>query len=303
MAGYEHIREVSRTMKMLLLGKNGQLGWELQRCLQPLGEVVAVDYPEIDLRAPDSLRSLIREVNPRILLNATAYTAVDRAETEPDLAMQINAIAPTIMAEECLARDRVLIHYSTDYVFDGTKGSPYGEEDTPHPLNQYGYSKWKGEQAIQEVEGLYLIFRTAWVYSLRGDSFVRKVLQWSRQQETLRVVDDQISNPTWSRMLAEITALLLARYSVDELAERKGLYHLAGDGYCSRYEWAKAILELEPSPAEQVAQQILPASSADFPTPAQRPLFSALSCERFVTAFNLRLPPWKEALKLALQTA
>lgn len=290
-------------MKMLLLGKNGQLGWELQRCLQPLGEVVAVDYPEIDLRAPDSLRSLIQELNPRILLNATAYTAVDRAETEPDLAMQINAIAPTIMAEVCLARDCILIHYSTDYVFDGMKGSPYTEEDTPHPLNQYGYSKWHGEQAIQEVGGLYLIFRTAWVYSLRGNSFVRKVLQWARQQETLRVVDDQISNPTWARMLAEITALLLARYSVDELAERKGLYHLAGDGYCSRYDWGKAILALDPGSADQVARQILPASSADFPTPAQRPLFSALSCERFISAFSLRLPPWKEALKLALQAA
>lgn len=290
-------------MKMLLLGKNGQLGWELQRCLQPLGEVVAVDYPEIDLRAPDSLRSLIQELNPQILLNATAYTAVDRAETEADLAMQINTIAPAIMAEECLARDCVLIHYSTDYVFDGMKGSPYTEGDTPHPLNQYGYSKWKGEQAIQEVGGLYLIFRTAWVYSLRGDSFVRKILQWSRQQETLRVVDDQISNPTWARMLAEITALLLARYSVDELAERKGLYHLAGDGYCSRYDWGKAILALDPGSADQVARQILPASSADFPTPAQRPLFSALSCERFISAFSLRLPPWKEALKLALQAA
>lgn len=288
---------------MLLLGKNGQLGWELQRCLQPLAEVVAVDYPEIDLRAPKSLRSLIRELNPQILLNATAYTAVDRAETEADLAMQINTIAPAIMAEECLARDCVLIHYSTDYVFDGTKGSPYTEGDTPHPLNQYGYSKWKGEQAIQEVGGLYLIFRTAWVYSLRGDSFVRKILQWSRQQETLRVVDDQISNPTWARMLAEITSLLLARYSVDELAERKGLYHLAGDGYCSRYDWGKAILALDPGSADQVARQILPASSADFPTPAQRPLFSALSCEQFISAFSLRLPPWKEALKLALQAA
>lgn len=290
-------------MRILLLGKNGQLGWELQRCLQPLGEVVAVDYPEIDLGAPGSLRPLIQQLNPQILLNATAYTAVDRAETEPDLAMQINAIAPAIMAEACLARDCILIHYSTDYVFDGTKGSPYTEDDVPHPLNQYGYSKWKGEQAIQEVGGLYLIFRTAWVYSLRGDSFVRKVLQWSRQQETLRVVDDQISNPTWARMLAEITSLLLARYSVDELAESKGLYHLAGDGCCSRYDWAKAILELEPSPADQIARQILPASSADFPTPAQRPLLSALNCERFVSVFSLRLPPWKEALKLALQTA
>ncbi|MFN3308946.1 MAG: dTDP-4-dehydrorhamnose reductase [Anaerolineales bacterium] len=289
-------------MKILLLGKNGQLGWELQRCLQPLGEIVALDVPEIDLRKPDSICPLIREIKPNVLVNATAYTAVDRAESEAELAVQINAEAPRVMAEECAAQKCVFIHYSTDYVFDGTKGSPYTEADRPNPLNQYGRSKWLGEQAIQAVDGLYLIFRTAWVYSLRGESFVRKVLQWSRQQETLRVVDDQISNPTWARMLAETTALLLARQTLAGLAERKGLYHLAGNGYCSRYEWAKAILEFDPDPQQRLTRQIQPAKSAEFPTPAQRPLFSALSCERFAATFDLRLPAWKEALKLALIT-
>ncbi|MCS6906684.1 MAG: dTDP-4-dehydrorhamnose reductase [Anaerolineales bacterium] len=287
-------------LRILLLGKNGQLGWELHRCLQPLGLVRAFDYPEIDLRDPASIRPLIREIKPEVLVNATAYTAVDRAESEDDLALQLNAEAPRVMAEECTLLNCLLIHYSTDYVFDGTKGSPYTEEDLPNPLNQYGRSKWIGEQGIQEVGGTYLIFRTAWVYSLRGESFVRKVLQWSRQQETLRVVEDQISNPTWARMLAEITALLLARYSLAELAERKGLYHLAGDGYCSRYEWARAILPLDPEPEGRLTRWLLPAKSTEFPTPARRPLFSALNCDRFVATFGLRLPPWQEALKLAL---
>ncbi|PWH18019.1 MAG: dTDP-4-dehydrorhamnose reductase [Anaerolineae bacterium] len=288
-------------MNILLLGKNGQLGWELQRGLQPLGKVWAFDYPEIDLRNPDSIRPLIREINPAVLINATAYTAVDRAESEPDFAVKINAEAPQVMAEECATLNCLLIHYSTDYVFDGSKGSPYTEDDQPNPLNQYGYSKWLGEQAIRQVNDSYLIFRTAWVYSLRGDSFVKKVLQWSRQQETLRIVDDQISNPTWARMLAEITAILLARYPIEQLAEQKGLYHLAGDGYCSRYQWAQAILESDPEPQTRRTRQVLPAKSADFPTPAQRPLFSALNCERFASTFGLRLPPWKEALSLALQ--
>ncbi len=288
---------------ILLLGKYGQLGWELQRCLQPLGKIVAFDYPEINLSKPDSIRPLIQEVKPTVLINATAYTAVDRAESESDLALMINGIAPGIMAEACAALDFILIHYSTDYVFDGTKGSPYLENDPPNPLNQYGRSKLRGEQAIEQVGGFYLIFRTAWVYSLRGDSFVRKVLQWSRQQETLRVVEDQISNPTWARMLAEITALLLARQpssSFDWLKEHTGIYHLAGDGYCSRYEWAQAILSADPHPDEQVCRQVLPAKTAEFPTPAQRPLFSALDCQRFISTFGLRLPVWREALALAL---
>jgi len=264
---------------------------------------VAFDYPEINLSKPDSIRPLIQEVKPTVLINATAYTAVDRAESESDLALMINGIAPGIMAEACAALDCILIHYSTDYVFDGTKGSPYLENDPPNPLNQYGRSKLRGEQAIEQVGGFYLIFRTAWVYSLRGDSFVRKVLQWSRQQETLRVVEDQISNPTWARMLAEITALLLARQpssSFDWLKEHTGIYHLAGDGYCSRYEWAQAILSADPHPDEQVCRQVLPAKTAEFPTPAQRPLFSALDCQRFISTFGLRLPVWREALALAL---
>jgi dTDP-4-dehydrorhamnose reductase len=180
------------------------------------------------------------------------------------------------------------------------------ESDAPHPLGVYGESKLAGEQSIQAVGGNFLIFRTAWVFSTRRDSFVGKVLQWSRQQPTLKVVDDQVSNPTWARSLAEITALVIARggaHPISWLGERANLYHLAGDGYASRLEWARAILDFDPQPAEQMAGELLPARTFDFPTPAQRPLFSALDCGKFFQTFGLRLPSWQDALRLAMQNS
>jgi dTDP-4-dehydrorhamnose reductase len=288
-------------MRILLLGNTGQLGWELQRCLLPLGEVLGLDYPEIDLANPgQSLRQTIRAAKPEVIVNATAYTAVDAAETKRELAYAINAASSAVLAEESKSLDAALIHYSTDYVFDGAKGGPYIETDTPNPLNVYGSSKLEGEQAIQSAGGSYLIFRTAWVYSLRRDSFVTKSLQWARENETLRVVDDQISNPTSARMLAEITALVLAR-GRDHVNERAGLYHLAGDGFASRLEWTRLILELDPRRQEQKVREMLPAPTSDFPTPAKRPLFSALNCDRFSAVFGLRLPSWELALRLAMQ--
>jgi dTDP-4-dehydrorhamnose reductase len=291
-------------LKLLLLGNTGQLGWELQRTLQPLGIVVALDYPEINMADAASIRKTVQEYRPEVIVNATAYTAVDKAECEPELAEAINGTGPGVLAEEAHKLNAALIHYSTDYVFNGAKGKPYLETDTPNPLNVYGKSKLAGEQAIQDVDSAYLILRTAWVYSLRRDSFVSKVLGWVRKNETLRIVDDQISNPTWARMLAEATSLLLARAGDDFLpwlAERKGLYHLAGDGYASRYEWAKQILALDPSPRQQLARRLLPAATTKFPTPAKRPLFSALDCVKFRSTFGLQLPDWKQALVLAVQ--
>jgi dTDP-4-dehydrorhamnose reductase len=291
-------------MNLLLLGNTGQLGWELQRTLQPLGVVVALDYPDINMANATSIRKVVREHCPEVIVNATAYTAVDKAESESELAEAINGLGPGVLAEEARKLNAVLVHYSTDYVFDGTKGAPYVETDLPHPLNVYGESKLAGEQAIQSVDGNYLIFRTAWVYSLRRDSFVTKVLQWARKNETLRMVNDQISNPTWARVLAETTTLLLARAGdnfLPWLAERKGLYHLAGDGYASRLDWAKAILSMDPHREEQITRELLPARSVDFPTSAQRPLFSALDCSKFSKAFNSRLPNWAEALQLAME--
>ncbi len=193
-----------------------------------------------------------------------------------------------------------LLHYSTDYVFDGTKGKPYKEKDLTGPLNVYGLSKLAGEQAIQAAGGDSLILRTAWVYSLRQGGFVTKVLEWARKNPELRVVDDQVSNPTWARSLAVATTRILKR-GRDYLAAHKGLYHCAGGGRASRYEWAKAILELDPRRAEQTARQLLPARTEDFPMPAARPLFSALDCSRFEKEFGLKLPPWRDALKSAMR--
>jgi dTDP-4-dehydrorhamnose reductase len=290
-------------LRILLIGKNGQLGWELQRSLAPLGDVVTYDYPEIDLGKPASLPGLVREVNPQVIVNAAAYTNVDKAEIEPELARAINAVAPGVLAEEAKWLNAAFIHYSTDYVFDGCKGAPYVESDAPHPLNVYGQTKLEGEQAVQAVGGAYLVLRTSWVYSMRQGGFVTKVLQWAREQETLRVVDDQISSPTWARMLAEATALALAQgrdNPVEYIHEKAGLYHLAGSGACSRYEWAKAILELDPKKSEHKVQQLLPAKSSQFPTPAERPLVSVLDCGKFEQVFGLRLPEWEEALQLAM---
>ena len=290
-------------MRILLIGKTGQLGWELLRTMAPLGDVVVVDYPEIDLSDENSARDWVRRVQPQVIVNAAAYTAVDRAEDEPELAMAINGTAPGVLAEEARSLGAALVHYSTDYVFDGTKGEAYIESDTPNPLSVYGLSKSAGDQNVQQVGGANLIFRTAWVYSLRQGGFVQKVLGWARQNETLRIVSDQVGSPTWARMLAEVTAQVLAMGGAnpaDWVAERRGLYHLGGDGAVSRLDWAKAILKYDPKLEEQVVQEVLPALSSEFPTPARRPLHSPLKCDLFTDTFGLRLPGWERALKLAM---
>lgn len=299
-------------MRILLFGKLGQLGWELRRTLAPLGQIMALDYPEIDLTDPDSARESIHAFQPQVIINATAYTAVDRAESEPEIAEAINGYAPGVMAEDARAIGAALIHYSTDYVFDGTKGSPYIEADEPNPLGVYGRSKLSGERAIQQVGGAYLILRTSWVYSLRRESFVTKVLEWARQKAQLRIVSDQVSNPTWARMLAEATAQIITsagQHPYDYLEQRvkqsgeqsDGLYHLAGSGYASRFQWAQAILSNDPHRDEQIVKDLIPTMTSDFPTPAQRPLFSALDCNKFVQSFGFQLPVWQDALSMALE--
>ncbi|MBU0512321.1 MAG: dTDP-4-dehydrorhamnose reductase, partial [Chloroflexi bacterium] len=218
-------------MRILLIGKTGQLGWELRRTLAPLGEVVAVDYPEINLADEKNVRDWVRRTQPQVIINAAAYTAVDKAESEPELAMAINGTAPSVLAEEARSLGGALLHYSTDYVFDGTKGEAYIESDVPNPLSVYGLSKLAGDQNVQQIDGAYLIFRTAWVYSLRQGGFVQKVLGWARENETLRIVGDQVGSPTWARMLAEVTAQVLAMGGANLagwVAERRGLYHLGG---------------------------------------------------------------------------
>jgi dTDP-4-dehydrorhamnose reductase len=290
-------------MKILLIGNTGQLGWELQRTLQLLGSVVALDYPEINMADAASISKKVQLHRPQVIFNASAYTAVDKAESEPELAEAINGVGPGVLAEEANKLNAVLIHYSTDYVFDGKKGAPYLETDSPGPLNVYGKSKLAGEQAIQAVGGRYLIFRTAWVYSLRSESFVSKVLGWARKNESLRVVNDQISNPTWSRMLAEISSQAFTRAGHDflySLADHTGLYHLVGEGFASRYEWAKKIVEFDPNAHEQVMRELIPASASEFPAPAIRPSFSALDCTKFKNTFGMQLPPWEQTLEMAM---
>ena len=290
-------------MNIVLFGKNGQLGWEFQHSLPMLGNLVALDRADLDLCDLQAIERTLHELRPHLIINASAYTDVDRAENEMETAMKINALAPGVMAEMARKLGAVLIHYSTDYVFDGRKNAAYIESDLANPLNAYGKSKLAGEENIQQAGEAYLILRTSWVYSLRGNSFVNKVLGWARENSSLRIVDDQISNPTWARRLAEITSLLLAQNQArlyEIMREKRGIYHLAGSGYTSRYEWAKQILLNDPERSQQIVKTVQPVQSEEFPTPALRPLFSALDCTRFETTFGLRLPPWDKTLKLAM---
>lgn len=290
-------------MKIILFGKQGQLGWELHRELAPRGEVRAVDREDLDLRDAAALERFLKDERPHLIVNASAYTAVDRAEQEPELAFQVNAQAPGIMAAIACKLNAGLIHFSTDYVFDGELGRPYLESDTPQPLNVYGASKLAGERAIRQAGGAHLTFRTAWVYSLRADSFVTKILKLARRERELRVVTDQISSPTWVRALANVVSQLLDRPKgdlTDFIRQYSGLYHVAGRGHASRFEWAQAILAAVPNRDDYLVQAIRPALTDEFPAPARRPLFSALECARFETTFGLRLPEWEKSLRSAL---
>ena len=290
-------------MKILLLGKNGQLGYEAERTLFCLGDVIALDYPQIDFTKPAESLSLVREIKPDLIYNAVAYTNVDKAESEGEKAMLINGSTPGEIARYCQKNGIPLVHFSTDYVFDGRKNDLYVETDTPNPLNMYGSSKLAGEQAIIESGCVYFIFRTSWVYSLRDGGFVKKVLAWAKQNEELRIVDDQIGNPTWARMLAQLSVRVLPdkKKALRPLFEEKsGIYHLAGRGYASRLEWAKAILELWGKDEAIKTKRILPAKTCEFPSPAERPLFSALSCEKFEQEFGLLIPKWNNVLNLSM---
>ncbi len=290
-------------MKIVLLGKNGQLGWEFQQALPALGEVIAFGRNELDVANIQSLQNTLVELKPDLIINASAYTEVDLAETQTDLAMQINAAAPGVMAETARKLGAVFIHYSTDYVFDGKGTAPYTETSPTNPLNVYGKSKLAGEKNIEQSGAAYLILRTSWVYSLRGNSFVNKVLGWSRRHKTLKIVSDQVGSPTWATMLAKTTCNAITAHKadlLDRIQESCGIYHLTSSGYTSRYEWAKRILTLDSKPTEQLVQTIEPALSEEFPTPATRPLFSALDCTKFTRTFNLPLPGWEESLQQAM---
>jgi dTDP-4-dehydrorhamnose reductase len=290
-------------MRILLIGNQGQLGWELNRTLPSLGDLMALDYPEIDLAHAGQASALVGETKPHVIINAAAYTAVDQAEEKSELALAVNRDAPAELAAAARKHGAAFIHFSTDYVFDGAKGAAYVETDAPNPLNSYGASKLAGEITVREIGGAYLIFRTSWVYSLRRGSFVTKLLGWARQNSILRIVDDQISNPTWARALAETTTLTVARAGAEAPAwirERRGLYHLANRGSVSRYTWGLAILKYDPRSQEQVATEIQPTSTSAFPAPARRPSYTALDCSLFSDTFGLYMPDWEASLRLAM---
>lgn len=288
-------------MKILLTGRNGQLGWELARALAPLGEIVAFDRKGLDLAFPDRIVSAVRSVRPDVLINAAAYTAVDRAESELDAAHAINATAAGIFAEEAKRAGALCIHYSTDYVFDGTKNAAYVEDDEPNPLNAYGRSKLAGEIAVRSVDGHYLILRTSWIYAERGKNFFLTIRRLLREEDELRVVSDQIGAPTSAGALADATAELLGRHGVAALRDARGIFHATASGSTSWHGFASEIARLERLPA-----RIVPVASAEYPSAARRPGNSRLSNEKLLRHFGVTLPRWETCLDkchATLQTA
>ena len=283
--------------RILLTGIHGQVGWELQRTLQPLGEVIALDRTQLDLSDPDQLRATLRRYKPTLIVNPAAYTAVDKAETEIDLATAINGTAPGVLAEEAKQLDAMLVHFSTDYVFDGTGESPYSETSSVGPRNTYGRSKLAGEKAIQASGCRHLIFRTSWVYGLRGTNFLRTMLRLGAERDQLKIVGDQIGAPTWSRMIAEITASALTRSQ-----DHEGIYHLTASGETSWYEFACAIFDKAHQQGMLARKpELTRITSVDYPTPAERPKNSRLACGKLRNDFGLNLPSWQEQLSLCLE--
>jgi dTDP-4-dehydrorhamnose reductase len=284
-------------MKILLTGSTGQVGYELERSLQPLGEVVALDRAQFDLSDLDQVRDVLRAVRPGLIVNPAAYTAVDKAESEPALAYRINAEAPAVMAAEARLLGAAMVHYSTDYVFDGAKQGPYVETDPTGPLNVYGSSKLAGEQAIAAAGIPHLILRTSWVYGMRGKNFLLTMLRLARERDELRVVADQHGAPTWSRTIADTTATLLAQARAGGPAwwqARSGLYHLSAEGQTSWHGFTEAIVA-----QAGLECRIVPISSAEYPTPAQRPVNSVMSSDKLMSGL-CTLPDWQNALTLCL---
>jgi dTDP-4-dehydrorhamnose reductase len=301
--------------KILLTGKNGQLGDDLLQVLPRLGEVIATGREQCDLSRPGEIRKLIRDVRPALIVNAAAYTAVDQAEKDEALARAINSEAPAVMAEEAKKIGAALVHYSTDYVFDGSRNSSYEENDPPNPISAYGRTKLAGEQAVRDSGVDHLIFRTAWVYSMRGKNFLLAILRLATQREELRIVRDQIGAPTWSHEIASssVKALQQIYNRPDRTAawpERSGTYHMTAGGETNWYEFTQAILQeatrASNSPAwfqaatngkELLTRRVVPITTAEYPTRARRPAYSVLSNSKLNRVFGIQLPDWRKQLK------
>ena len=290
--------------RVLLAGRNGQLGWELQRTLAPLGELVALDRAGMDLSDPDSIHRAIADARPAVIVNAAAYTAVDKAESEPAAAMQANGVAPGIIAEEAARSGALVVHYSTDYVFDGRADAPYREDDPPAPLNVYGRTKLAGEEAVRAAGAPYLIFRTSWVYSARGSNFLRTMLRLAGERSELKIVDDQVGAPTWARSIAEITAAALGAGGTGPgpARERSGVYHLAAAGAVSWCGFAQAIFDsARARRADFKVPAVIPIPTSQYPLPARRPRNSRLDTAKLKAAFNLEPPGWEAMLERCME--
>ncbi len=293
--------------RLLIFGIDGQVGWELQRSLACLGEVIGCRRADVDLTDEAAIRRLIRKTDPSLIVNAAAYTAVDRAEQEPELAYAVNGKAPGVIAEESAALRALFIHYSTDYVFNGESKIPYTEEAATAPLNVYGASKLAGEKAIAATQSDAIILRTSWVYGIRGHNFLKTMLRLGRERPELRIVNDQIGAPTWSRMIAEATANIFVRWlqaSTEERLVLKGLYHLTAGGETTWYGFAKQILLSDLLKQKQLVEtppRLEPILTKDYPLPAKRPHYSVLSNAKFMKIFGWQMPAWENSLKLCLE--
>ena len=293
-------------MKILLLGKNGQLGWELQRALAPLGDVVALDFDSpapltADFSRPESLAAMVRAVAPQIIVNAAAHTAVDKAETEPEFARSLNATAPAVLAREAAALGAWLMHYSTDYVFDGSGSTPWVEDSPTGPLSVYGATKLEGDQAIGASGCRHLIFRTSWVYAARGGNFAKTMLKLARDREQLTVIDDQIGAPTGADLLADLTAHALRAALVRP--EVAGTYHAVAQGETSWHGYARHVIEFARAagqPIKVAPEAIHAVPTSAFPTPAKRPGNSRMNTHKLRSTFGLTLPPWQAGVERML---
>jgi len=283
---------------ILLTGRTGQVGWELRRILAPLGRVIALGREQLDLTNPGAIRNAIRSASPNIVVNAAGFTAVDLAESQPALAMQLNGIAPGIMAEAAKQVGALLIHYSTSFVFDGTKSEPYVETDPPAPVNTYGKTKLAGEQAITACGGRYIILRAGWTYSRRRANFLLAILRILQEKQELHVVDDQVGAPTWARAYAEATAELVRKGS--DAGNHSGIYHLSAAGQATRYQWARTIIDIaQERCGDKYGRwtKLHPITTAEYPLPATRPLYTVMDNSRINRVFGIHIPRWDEQLK------
>jgi len=292
-------------MKILLFGKNGQVGWELNRSLQPMGEVAALGRDDADFSKTESLREIVQDTKPDVIVNAAAYTAVDKAEAEEELALVINGEAPKVLAEEALKANSLLVHYSTDYVFDGAKESPYVETDEPLPINAYGRTKLAGEQAIQKSGCDYLIFRTSWVYASRGNNFLLTMLKLAREREELNIVSDQIGAPTSAKLIADTTISCVQQAMKERQAGGffSDLYHLTSSGYTSWHGFTEEIVKTanKSSASKLSIKHVKAIPTTDYPTPAARPMNSRLELNKLESTFSIKMPDWKDVLHQCME--